>query len=267
MSKAALRGRFFVGDAPCVPAYIRGTVAGAPWTMLPTPNMLLAALPRATLRDIRAALDPVTLALGDVLHEPGQPLRHVYFPLTCLVSLIVVVEERLALEVALVGRDGMVGVSLALGGRLSPVRAVVQGEGSALRMTKAALRTSLAGHAPLGTVLQGYANSLIGQIARTAGCNRFHLLEARLARWLLMTRDRVESADFMMTQEFLSTMLGVRRVGISDAASSFQRRRLIEYSRGHITILDHEGLEAASCACYAHDAGISQALPAWRPPG
>jgi len=235
--------------------------------MLPISNMLLAALPRAALRDIRAALDPVTLVLGDVLHEPGRPLRHVYFPVTCLVSLIVVVEDRLALEVALVGREGVVGVSLALGGQRSPVRAVVQGAGSALRMTKAALRTSLAGHAPLGTVLQGYANSLIGQIARTAGCNRFHLIEARLARWLLMTRDRVESADFMMTQEFLSTMLGVRRVGISDAASSFQRRHLIEYSRGHITILDHEGLEAASCSCYAIDVADARALPVWRPAG
>lgn len=233
--------------------------------MPPISNMLLAALPRATLRDIRAALEPVTLVLGDVLHEPGQPLRHVYFPLTSLVSLIVVVEERLALEVALVGREGVAGVSLALGGRRSPVRAVVQGGGSAFRMTRAALRSSVDAHAPLRIALQGYANSLIGQIARTAGCNRFHLLESRLARWLLMTRDRVEAADFMMTQEFLSTMLGVRRVGISDAASSFQRRHLIEYSRGHITILDHEGLEAASCACYAHDAAVSRALPTWRP--
>jgi CRP-like cAMP-binding protein len=233
--------------------------------MLPISNKLLAALPRAAMRDILPALEPVTLVLGDVLHEPGQPLRHVYFPLSCLVSLIVVVEDQLALEVALVGREGVVGVSLVLGADLSPVRAVVQGGGSALRMTRAALRTALRAHAPLQTVLQRYADTLMGEIARTAGCNRFHLLEARLARWLLMTRDRVESADFLMTQEFLSIMLGVRRVGISDAASSFQRRHLIEYSRGHITILDHEGLEAASCSCYAQDAADSRALPAWRP--
>jgi CRP-like cAMP-binding protein len=235
--------------------------------MLPISNKLLAALPRATLRDILPILHPITLALGDVLQEPGQPLRHVYFPLTCLVSLIVVVDDHLALEVALVGREGVVGVSLVLGADLSPDRAVVQGAGSALRVTKAALRTALRGHAPVQKVLQRYTNTLMGEIARTAGCNRFHLLEARLARWLLMTRDRVESADFMMTQEFLSTMLGVRRVGISDAASSFQRRHLIEYSRGHITILDHEGLEAASCPCYGHDAADSPALPAWRPAG
>lgn len=233
--------------------------------MLPISNKLLAALPRAALQGILPVLDPVTLVLGDVLHEPGEPLRHVYFPLTCLVSLIVVVEDQLALEVALVGREGIVGVSLALGVELSPVRAVVQGGGSALRASKAAFRTALHGDAPLQKVLQRYANTLIGEIAQTAGCNRFHLLEARLARWLLMTRDRVESADFMMTQEFLSTMLGVRRVGISDAASSFQRRHLIEYSRGHITILDHEGLEAASCSCYANDAKDAHALPAWRP--
>lgn len=235
--------------------------------MLPTSNMLLAALPRATLRAILPALAPATLVLGDVLHEPGQPLRHVYFPLTSLVSLIVVVEDRQALEVALVGREGLVGVSLALGAPVGPVRAVVQGGGSALRMTKAALRASLGGHAALGVVLGGYADALIGQIARTAGCNRFHLLEARLARWLLMTRDRVASQDFQMTQEFLSAMLGVRRGGISDAASSFQRRHLIEYSRGHITILDHDGLEAASCPCYAREAALPRALPAWRPAG
>ena len=137
--------------------------------MLPISNKLLAALPRATLRDILPVLDPITLVLGDVLHEPGQPLRHVYFPLTCLVSLIVVVEDQLALEVALVGREGVVGVSLVLGADLSPVRAVVQGAGSALRVTKAALRTALREHAPVQNVLQRYANTLIGEIARTRG--------------------------------------------------------------------------------------------------
>jgi len=229
------------------------------------PNMLLASLPRSTLRDILPGLKPIALALGQVLHEPGQPVRDVYFPQTCLVSLIVVVEDGLALEVALVGREGMVGVPLALGANLSPVRALVQGAGSALRMNRAAFRLALREQEPLRRAAQGYAHALMGQIAQTAACNRYHLLEARLARWLLMTRDRVEAGDFMMTQQFLSTMLGVRRVGVSDAASSFQRRRLIEYSRGHITILDHAGLEAASCSCYAHDLASAGALPAWRP--
>jgi len=227
-------------------------------------NILLASLPRGTHRDILPGLKPVVLALGDVLHEPGQPIRHVYFPQTCLVSLLVVVEEEFALEVALVGRDGMAGVSLALGAALSPMRALVQGAGCALRMNKAAFGTAMRDHPPLQRALQGYAHTLMGQIAQTAACNRYHLLDARLARWLLMTRDRVESSDFMMTQEFLSTMLGVRRVGVSDAASSFQRRHLIEYSRGHITILDHDGLEAASCSCYA-DQSAGRILAHWRP--
>jgi CRP-like cAMP-binding protein len=231
------------------------------------PNLLLASLPRSALRDLLTGLKPVALALGEVLQEPGEPVRDVFFPQTCLVSLIVVVDDDLGLEVSLVGRDGMVGVPLVLGANLSPVRALVQGAGSALRMNKAAFRLALRRNAPLQRVLQGYAHTLMAQIAQTAACNRYHLLEARLARWLLMTRDRVEAGDFMMTQQFLSTMLGVRRVGVSDAASSFQRRHLIEYSRGHITILDHEGLEAASCSCYAHDVASAGALPTWRPAG
>ena len=229
------------------------------------PNLLLASLPRSTYRDILPGLSPVVLALGEVLQEPGAPVRDVYFPQTCLVSLIVVVDDDQGLEVSLVGRDGMVGVPLVLGANLSPVRALVQGAGSALRMNKAAFRLALREHEPLQHALQGYAHTLMAQIGQTAACNRYHLLEARLARWLLMTRDRVEAGDFMMTQQFLSTMLGVRRVGVSDAASSFQRRHLIEYSRGHITILDHDGLEAASCSCYAHDVASAGALPAWRP--
>ena len=195
-------------------------------------NLLLASLPRDAYAALLPALTPVALLLGDVLSEPGEPVRHVYFPQTCLVSLIVVIEDELALEVALVGHEGMLGVSLVLGANLSPMRALVQGAGSALRMNKAAFRLALRDSEPLQRSLQGYTHALMGQVARTAGCNRYHLLEARLARWLLMTRDRVESSDFMMTQKFLSTMLGVRRVGVSDAASSFQRRRLIEYSRG-----------------------------------
>jgi CRP-like cAMP-binding protein len=229
------------------------------------PNLLLASLPRSVYQDILPGLKPVALALGEVLQEPGEPVRDVYFPQTCLVSLIVVVDDDLGLEVSLVGRDGMVGVPLVLGVNLSPVRALVQGAGSALRMNKAAFRLALRKHESLQHALQGYAHTLMAQIGQTAACNRYHLLEARLARWLLMTRDRVEAGDFMMTQQFLSTMLGVRRVGVSDAASSFQRRHLIEYSRGHITILDHEGLEAASCSCYAHDVASAGALPTWRP--
>ena len=228
-------------------------------------NLLLAALPLAAYRGMLADLKPIELVLGEVLYQPGLLMRYVYFPASSVVSLIVVMEDRMALEVALVGRDGMVGVPLALGASRSPTRALVQGSGTALRMGRAALAAAMHQHSALQQALLGYANTLTGQIARTAACNRYHLLEARLARWLLMTRDRVAASDFAFTQEFMSIMLGVRRVGISDAASSFQRKHLIEYRRGHVTILDHAGLEAASCSCYAHDAGSPGALAAWRP--
>src|SRR5205085_1619411 len=155
--------------------------------------------------------------------------------------------------VALSGREGMVGIPLALGSRVSPVRALVQGAGDAFRMNGAHFLAAMARHPQLQRPVYVYAGVLMGQIALTAACNRFHLLEPRLARWLLMTRDRLGSADFRMTQEFLSTMLGVRRVGVGEAAASFQRRNLIGYSRGQITILDHAGLEAASCSCYKRD--------------
>ena len=154
-------------------------------------NLLLASLPRAAYAAILPGLTPVALLLGDVLNEPGEPVSHVYFPQTCLVSLIVVVEGALTLELALVGREGMVGVSLVLGASQPPMRALVQGAGSALRMNKAVLRSALRQSEPLQRALHGYTDALLGQVARTAGCNRYHRLEARLARWLLMTRDRV----------------------------------------------------------------------------
>ena len=234
--------------------------------MTATTNALLASLPRSAYRALLPGLVPVTLLLHEVLYEPGQAMRQVYFPTTSLVSLLVVMQEKTALEIALVGRDGMVGIPLALGAAVSPWRALVQGTGDALRMNRLEFNAASRRHPSLRQAVQGNARALLGQIARTAACNRFHLLEPRLARWLLMTRDRLESSEFTMTQEFLSTMLAVRRVGVSDAASSFQRRHLIEYSRGHITILDHKGLEAACCSCYAEDAAVPDALVSWRPP-
>jgi hypothetical protein len=214
------------------------------------PNFLLASLPRKAYLELLPALSPVTLVFGHVLYQPDAPMRDVYFPGNCLVSLLTVVEGHLAIEVGMVGREGMVGVPLALGIGLSPVRALVQGGGGALRMTRGRFLAALKASPPLQRGLNGYVHALMAQIAQTAACNRFHIVEARLARWLLMTRDRVGSADFRMTQEFLSAMLGVRRVGVTEAASSFQRRKLIEYTRGSISILDHDGLEAASCSCY-----------------
>ena len=214
------------------------------------PNNLLAALPRKAYQQLAPALTPATLVFGEVLYEPGKPMRDVYFPGQCLVSLLMLVEGHLALEVGMVGREGMVGVALALGITDSPMRALVQGGGPALRMSAPRFRRELGRNAPLQRGLNLYIHALMGQISQTAACNRFHLVEARLARWLLMTRDRMRSPNFRMTQDFLSDMLGVRRVGVTEAASALQRKGLLEYSRGSIRILDQRGLEAAACSCY-----------------
>lgn len=221
-------------------------------------NSLLSALPRKVQTLLRPELLPVTLVFGDVLQQPGEPIQHVYFPLNCLVSLLTVVEGHLALEVGMVGREGMVGVSLALGIGVSPVRALVQGGGPALQMSATRFMSAFRESPHLQRGVHGYINRLMSQITQTAACNRFHFVEARLAKWLLMTRDRVGSGDFQMTQEFLSSMLGVRRVGVTEAASALQRQGLIEYTRGKIRILDHAGLEAAACSCY----GTTAATPA-----
>jgi CRP-like cAMP-binding protein len=213
-------------------------------------NGLLAALPRKSYLQLRPRLAPVTLEFGQILYEPGETIRHVYFPGDAIVSLLTVVDTHDALEVGLVGHDGMVGIPLALGEDISPVRALVQGQGAALRMSAAQFRSALEGSRPLQRQLQRYTHVLMAQITQTAACNRFHVVTARLARWLLMTRDRARSARFHLTHEFLSHMLGVRRVGVTEAASALQRQGLIDYSRGDIRILDGAGLEAASCACY-----------------
>jgi len=213
-------------------------------------NSLLAALPRKSYLRLLPGLAPVELVFGEVLYEAGDPIRDVYFPTQSLVSLLTLVEGHLALEVGMVGREGMVGITLALGADVSPVRALVQGAGPALKMNGQRFRSELNASPPLQRELQRYIYAMMVQISQTAGCNRFHVVEARLARWLLMTRDRMRSGHFRMTHEFLSHMLGVRRVGVTEAASALQRRKLIEYSRGNITILDDRGLEAACCSCY-----------------
>ena len=214
-------------------------------------NVLLASLPEQAWRDLMPGLVPSTLAFGEVLYEPDARMRNVYFPCSCLVSLLTVADRHFALEVGMVGRDGMVGVALALGVPLSPVRALVQAGGAALRMSAGRFAIALRHSPALRDRLHLYINGLMNQISRTAACNRFHVVEARLARWLLMTRDRVGAGEFRMTHEFLAAMLGVRRVGVTEAASALQRRGLIEYRRGLIRILDGSGLEAASCSCYA----------------
>ena len=213
-------------------------------------NSLLAALPRQDYQRLLSRLEPITLTFGEVLYEPGQPIRHVYFPVNCLVSLLTTVEGHGALEVGLVGYEGMIGVPLALGINDSSVCALVQGTGTGMRMNSASFRSELRHSRPLQRELHRYTHGLMAQITQTAACNRFHAVEARLARWLLMTRDRLGTDHFRLTQELLGNMLGVLRVAVTNAAGALQQRKLIRYSRGEISILDGDGLEAASCQCY-----------------
>ena len=214
-------------------------------------NSLLAALPRQDYERMRAELEPVNLVYGEVLHESGERVRHAYFPGDAHVSLQVVMDPLNALEVGLVGREGLVGIELALGIEDSLVRALVQGGGTALRMNAAAFREELARSAPLAGEVHRFAYVKLAQARQAAACNRFHQVDARLATWLLMTRDRVRSDHFHLTHEFLADMLGVRRAGVTKAAASLQRKKLISYRRGHINVLDRGGLAAAACACYA----------------
>ncbi len=218
--------------------------------LVPVANSLLAALPRKEYQRLLTSLEPVTLTFGEVLYEPGKPIRHVYFPTDSLVSLLTPVEGHMALEIGLVGREGMLGIPVALGINDSPVRALVQGTGTALRMTFARFRSEYGKCGPLHRELNRYIHERIIQITQTAACNRFHPVEARLARWLLMTRDRMGTNHFRHTHELLGNMLGVLRVAVTNAAGALQRRKLISYSRGEINILDGKGLEAASCRCY-----------------
>ncbi|OGA22304.1 MAG: Crp/Fnr family transcriptional regulator [Betaproteobacteria bacterium RIFCSPLOWO2_02_FULL_67_26] len=213
-------------------------------------NSLLAALPHAEYQRLQTGLEPVTLTFGEVLYAPGAPIRHVYFPIDCLVSLLTAVDGHRALEVGLVGHEGMVGIPLALGSNVSPVRALVQGTGTAMRMEAAPFRKELLQSMPLQRVLYHYTHALMAQFAQTAACNNFHAVKARLARWLLMTRDRVRSNEFRLTHELLAQMLGIRRAGVTAAAGALQKQKLIRYRRGNIRILDRKGLEAAACKCY-----------------
>lgn len=215
-----------------------------------TTNRMLASLPPKEYKRLQAALEPVTLKFGQVLYNPGRPIQHVYFPVDCLISLLTAVDKRRTLEVGMVGSEGMAGMPFILGVGVSGVRAIVQGGGRALRMASAPFRIEFDRNRALRDALYRYTYALMAQISQTAACNRFHEAEARLARWLLMTRDRVGSDDFPLTHEFLAHMLGLRRVGITEAASALKRRKLIVYARGKIQILNVAGLKASSCSCY-----------------
>lgn len=213
-------------------------------------NSVLQTLSPKENQRLLARHEQVKLTYGDILCEPGKQLRHVYFPNSGIISLLTPVGGHSNVEVGLVGREGMAGMALFLGVGVSPVRMLVQGSGTALRIEAVAFRHEIKRNPVLQRALNRYLYAFMVQVAQTAGCNSFHELNIRLARWLLMTHDRVRSDDFRLTQEFLAHMLGVRRSGVSAAAMRLQEKKLIRYSRGKITILSRKGLERASCACY-----------------
>ena len=219
-------------------------------------NRLIELLPRADRLRLLAACEPVVLVLAEVLCEPGEPTRHVYFPIDGFISLVAQVDLHPGLEVGMVGREGMLGVQLALGVPTEPLRAVVQGAGSAWRIGSVAFRRELAVSAALQRGLGRYLHVLMTQLAGSAACLRFHQIGPRLARWLLMSQDRAHADRFHVTHEFLAYMLGVRRVGVTTAAGLLQRSGLIEYHRGELKVLDRAGLEAVACSCYATEQQI-----------
>lgn len=217
---------------------------------IPVTNSLLAALPRTDYPQLLDRLEPISLTFGEVLYRLGEPIHHVYFPTDSLVSLLTLIEGHQDLEVGMVGHEGMLGIPLVLGVSASPVRAIVRGAGMALRMTAAHFHEELQHSVLLQREVRRYTHELMVQLTQTAACNRFHRVEARLACRLLMTRDRMRSNQFHLTQDLLGNMLGVRRVGVTKAADALRQRKLISYNRGEISILDGEGLEAAACQCY-----------------
>ena len=216
----------------------------------PRSNHLLSALPEAEWQRWQPQLEEIDLPLGEVLYESGGTLSHAYFPTTAIVSLLYVMENGGSAEIAVVGNEGLVGISLFMGGESTPSRAVVQSAGRGFRMKSQVLKNEF-NRAPVVHLLLRYTQALITQMAQTAVCNRHHSLEQQLCRWLLLSLDRLEGSELAMTKELISNMLGVRREGVTEAAVKLQKVGLIRYARGHITVLDRPGLEKRTCECYA----------------
>jgi CRP-like cAMP-binding protein len=216
----------------------------------PRRNRLLAALPDDDWQRWQPLLEPVDLPLGQVLYESGVTLSHVYFPTTAIVSLLYVLENGASAEIAIVGNEGLVGISLFMGGESTPSRAVVRSAGTGFRLEAQLIKAEF-NRAPVLHLLLRYTQALITQMAQTAVCNRHHSLDQQLCRWLLLSRDRLHDDELEMTQESIANMLGVRRAGVTGAALKLQQVGLIRYSRGHISLLDRAGLEKRTCECYA----------------
>jgi CRP-like cAMP-binding protein len=213
-------------------------------------NELLAALPKKEYQALQSQLEEIPLVFEEILYRPEVLISDVYFPNHGVISLLAGLNERATLEVGLVGKEGILGLAVFMGVSASQNRAVVQGAGSAMKMKAAAFRRECNNGGALPRVLRRYTHSLLTQITQTTVCNQFHSIEARLARWLLMTHDRIEADEFQLTQEFLSNMLAVRRECVNKAAGKLQKRNLIRYKRGRLRVLDRVGLEATSCGCY-----------------
>lgn len=216
----------------------------------PRQNHLLDALLKSEYDRLFPNLEPVNLTLGQVLYESGQKLEHVYFPTNSIISLLYVMENGASAEIAIVGNEGILGISLFMGGETTPSRAVVQSAGSGYRLKGALLKSEFNRAGPVQRLLLRYTQALITQMAQTAVCNRHHTVEQQLCRWLLLSLDRLASNELTMTQELIANMLGVRREGVTEAACKLQHAGLIKYSRGKITVIDRPKLEKCSCECY-----------------
>jgi len=238
-----------VGKAPSLPQTGRPHPA-TPGRANAHQNHLLDALPAGDYARVKPYLELVPLKLGEVLYEPGARLRHVYFPTTSIVSLLYVMVDGASAEIAVVGNEGMLGISLFMGGETTPSHAVVQSAGFAVRLKAQLLKNEFARFGPMMHLLLRYTQALITQMAQTAVCNRHHSVDQQLCRWLLLSLDRLASNELSMTQELIANMLGVRREGVTEAAGKLQDAGLIRYQRGRITVLDRPGLEARSCECY-----------------